>query len=159
MNEFRNKIRALKGEFPLGDSALIPAIHRAEADFGALTQEAAVAIAEELGTAPEHVTAVASFYHLIKREQTGKFHFLVCSNLSCMICGAYDLLAWLEKELGVPQQMITPDGLFSYEETECIGACDMAPAVLVNGQRMGPLNSQGTLSRLLDSLRKEAGNA
>lgn len=159
MNEFRQKIRALKSEFPVGASALIPAIHEAEAVFGALTREAAVAIADEMGTRPEHVEAVASFYHLIKRERVGKFHFLVCTNLSCMICGAYDLFGWMKELLGTEPGEVTEDGLFSYEETECIGACDMAPAVLLNGERTGPMNTREKLGQLLERLRKEAGNA
>ncbi len=159
MNEFKEKIRALKNEFPLGNSVLIPAIHEAEARFGALTHDAAVAIAEETGTRPEHVEAVASFYHLIKRESVGKFHFLVCTNLSCMICGAYDLFGWMRELLSTEPGKPTPDGLFSYEEAECIGACDMAPAVLLNGERMGPINTKEKLGQLLEKLRKEAGNA
>ncbi|MGC8894009.1 MAG: NAD(P)H-dependent oxidoreductase subunit E [candidate division WOR-3 bacterium] len=159
MNEFKEKIRSFKAEFPAVGSALIPAIHEAEARFGALTPEAAVAIAEEMGTAPEHVEAVASFYHLIKRETVGKFHFLVCTNLSCMLCGAYDLFGWMKELLGTEPGRVTEDGLFSYEEAECIGACDMAPAVLLNGERVGPLNTREKLSQLLEKLRKEAGNA
>jgi len=159
MNEFREKIRALKAEFPVAASALIPAIHEAEARFGALTPEASAAIAEELGTKPEHVEAVASFYHLIKREGVGRFHFLVCTNLSCMICGAYDLFGWMRELLGKEPGAVTDDGLFSYEEAECIGACDMAPAVLLNGERVGPINTREKLSQLLEKLRKEAGNA
>ena len=159
MNDFREKIRNLKAEFPKGASALIPAIHEAEARFGALTREAAVAIADEMGTMPEHVEAVASFYHLIKRESVGRFHFLVCTNLSCMICGAYDLFGWMKELIGTEPGKPTADGLFSYEEAECIGACDLAPAVLLNGERMGPLNTKEKLSQLLEKLRKEAGNA
>jgi NADH:ubiquinone oxidoreductase subunit E len=159
MNEFKERIRALKAEFPLGASALIPAIHEAQARFGALTPDAARAIAEELGTKPEHVEAVASFYHLIKREGVGRFHFLVCTNLSCMICGAYNLFGWMRELLGTEPGEVTDDGLFSYEEAECIGACDLAPAVLLNGERVGPLNSKEQLAHILEKLRKEAGNA
>ena len=158
MSDFKEKLKDLKAEFPEGDTALIPAIHKAEEEFGALTEDAAKVIAQELGTSPEHVQAVASFYHLIKREETGKFHFLVCTNLSCMICGAYDLFGWLKEELKVEPGQVTEDGLFSFEETECIGACDMAPAVLVNGERFGPIDTKDKLRQLLDNLAKEAKN-
>ncbi|MEO0180442.1 MAG: NAD(P)H-dependent oxidoreductase subunit E [candidate division WOR-3 bacterium] len=159
MNGFRERIRELKAEFPMGDSALIPSIHEAVSRFGALSRDVAVVIADELGTKPEHVEAVASFYHLIKRESVGRFHFLVCTNLSCMICGAYDLFGWMKELLGVEPGQTTPDGLFSYEEAECIGSCDLAPAVLLNGERIGPLDTRDKLKNLLDGLRREVGNA
>ena len=123
-----------------------------------LTWEEAQAIAGHVGTSPEEVVSVASFYHLIPKEPRGKYHFLVCTNVSCMLNGAYDVLGWLRELLGVEPGQVTGDGLFSYEETECIGACDIAPAALLNGERVGPL-SRESLAQLIEKLRKEAGDA
>ena len=151
----REEVKRLKERFPEGMTALIPALHLAQERYGQITEEAAREIAEALGTTPEHVLSVASFYHLFHRKPVGKFHFLVCTNLSCMINGAYNVVGWLRELLGVGPGEITPDGLFSYEETECIGACDIAPAALVNGVRVGPL-TRDKLRELLEKFKEEA---
>ena len=74
----------------------------------------------------------ASFYEMFKLHPTGKYVVGVCTNISCMLTGAYELLEHCEKSLGVSVGGTTPDGLFTLEEVECIAACTVAPAVQVN---------------------------
>jgi NADH:ubiquinone oxidoreductase subunit E len=77
---------------------------------------------------PGYVEGVATFYSLFHLEPVGKHHFYVCTNLSCMLRGAEDMVDHLKKATGVKEAgQVSPDGLFSYEEVECMGACEYAP--------------------------------
>ena len=136
-----------------GKGAILQELVKMAEGGGHLTWEEAQRIAGEVGTSLEEVLSVGSFYHLIPKRPRGKYHFLVCTNVSCMLNGAYDVLEWLRELLGVEPGEVTPDGLFSYEETECIGACDIAPAALLNGERVSPLTKE-SLAKMIEELRE-----
>ena len=78
------------------------------------------------------VNEVLTYYSMLHRKPMGKYHIQVCTNISCMLRGAYDLYERFQDELGIGHKGVTKDGLFSLEEVECIGACCWAPAIQVN---------------------------
>ena len=75
---------------------------------------------------------VATYYSMLRFKLAGKYNIQVCTNISCMLRGAYEVLDRFHEELGIDPNGVTPDGLFSLEEVECIGACCWAPAIQVN---------------------------
>ena len=108
----------------------MPALDLAQDELGHLTPEAMSEVAAALQLDPGYVEGVATFYTLFHLEPVGKHRFYVCTNLSCMLRGAEDVVHRLKDAIGVREPgEISKDGLFSYEEVECLGACEYAPVV------------------------------
>lgn len=120
------------GRFPRKKSALIPLLHLAQEQDGYVTQDAMVHIAEILDLAPAEVYGTASFYEMFKFHPIGKYCINICTNISCQLVGAWNLLHHAEERLGIKAGSTTGDGLFTIEDVECIAACTEAPAVQVN---------------------------
>ncbi|HVH63785.1 MAG TPA: NAD(P)H-dependent oxidoreductase subunit E, partial [Candidatus Dormibacteraeota bacterium] len=122
------EIKELPAKYPQPRSAVMPALDLAQEELGHLTPQTMSEVAEALQLDPGYVQGVATFYSLFHLEPIGKHHFYVCTNLSCMIRGAYDIVEHIKKSTGVTEpDQVSPDGLFSYEEVECLGACEFAP--------------------------------
>lgn len=105
----------------------MPALDIAQEELGYLTPEAMSEVAELLRLDPGYVEGVASFYTLFHVAPTGRHHFLICTNLSCTLRGAEEVCEHLRRRIGVEPKQVSDDGLFSYEEVECLGACEYAP--------------------------------
>jgi NADH-quinone oxidoreductase subunit E len=124
------EIQALPARFPQPRSAVMPALDIAQEEVGYLTAEAMAEVAAALKLDPGYVEGVATFYTLFHLEPVGKHLFYFCTNLSCALRGAGGLVEHFRKSLDLDEPgQITPDGLFSYEEVECLGACEYAPVV------------------------------
>ncbi len=125
-----NEIQALPARFPQPRSAVVPALDIAQEEVGYLTPEAMVEVAAALKLDPGYVEGVATFYTLFHLKPTGKHLFYVCTNLSCTLRGAGEVVEHLRQSLDLDEPgQVTPDGLFSYEEVECLGACEYAPVL------------------------------
>jgi NADH-quinone oxidoreductase subunit E len=106
----------------------MPALDLAQEELGHLTPEAMSEVASALQLDPGYVEGVATFYTLFHLEPVGKHRFYVCTNLSCMLRGAEDVVDRLKDAIGVREPgQVSKDGMFSYEEVECLGACEYAP--------------------------------
>jgi NADH-quinone oxidoreductase subunit E len=123
---------ALVEKYPVKRSALIPMMLYAQDEIGYLSDTAIAEIAERLSLTPLEIRNVASYYSMLRFKPAGKFNIQVCTNISCMLRGAYDLFDRFQDELHIGHKGITADGVFSLEEVECIGACCWAPAIQVN---------------------------
>jgi len=122
------EIRELPARFPQPRSAVMPALDLAQEELGHLTPEAMSEVAEALELDPGYVEGVATFYTLFHLQPIGKYRFYVCTNLSCMLRGSGDVVEHLRQAIGVKEPgEISTDGMFSYEEVECLGACEYAP--------------------------------
>ncbi len=108
-------------------------------------------IASRLGVSPAHVHGVVTFYTMYKRRPWGKYHIQVCTTLSCMLRGSDDLMAHLEKRLGIKPGQTSPDGRFSLIKVECLGSCGTAPMLQLNDDYHENLTIE-SLDRLLDGL-------
>ncbi len=120
------------GRYPVPKSALIPLLHLAQQQDGYLTTDAMTHIAELVGVTPAEVLGTASFYEMFKLQPVGRYVLNVCTNISCQLLGAEDLLHHAERTLGIHAGGTTPDGLFTLEDVECIAACTEAPCLQVN---------------------------
>ncbi len=123
---------ALVEKYPVKRSALIPMLLYAQDEVGYLSDAVVAEVARRIGITELEVRNVATYYSMLRFKPAGKFNIQVCTNISCMLRGAYEVYERFQEELGVGPKGVTPDGLFSVEEVECIGACCWAPAVQVN---------------------------
>jgi NADH-quinone oxidoreductase E subunit len=124
--------REIIGRYPRTKSALIPVLHLAQEQDGYVSTEAMAHIAELMGLTPAEVYGTASFYEMFKFEPVGRYCINICTNISCQLLGAWELLEHAEHTLGIKSGSTTEDGLFTIEDVECIAACTEAPALQVN---------------------------
>ena len=118
--------------YPTKRSVLVPILLFAQDEIGCLTDECITELAQRLELTVLDVRNVISYYSLLITKPRGKYNVQVCTNIACTLRGGDELLAHCAKKLGIGHKGTTPDGLFSLEEVECIGACSWAPAVQVN---------------------------
>jgi NADH-quinone oxidoreductase subunit E len=130
--QLASRFDALVTKYPAKRSALIPMLLYAQDEIGYLSDAVINEIAERLSITTLDVRNVASYYSMLRFKPAGRFNVQVCTNISCMLRGAYDLYERFQEELGIGHKDITPDGMFSLEEVECIGVCCWAPAIQVN---------------------------
>jgi NADH-quinone oxidoreductase subunit E len=119
-------------KYPLRRSALVPMLLYAQDEIGYLSDAVVAEVAERIGITELDVRNVATYYSMLRFKPAGKYNVQVCTNISCMLRGAYDVYERFQDELGIGHKGVTADGLFSLEEVECIGACCWAPAIQVN---------------------------
>ena len=147
---------ALVEKYPVCRSALVPMLLYAQDEVGYLSDSVIAEVAARIGVTELEVRNVATYYSMLRFKPAGKFNVQVCTNISCMLRGAYDLFDRFQQELGVGHKGVTADGLFSLEEVECIGACSWAPAVQVNYDFHQELTPE-RLDQILDAYRERAG--
>ena len=123
---------ALVEKYPIKRSALVPMLLYAQDEIGYLSDAVIDEVAERIGITPLDVRNVATYYSMLRFKPAGRFNVQVCTNISCMLRGAYDVYERFQDELGIGHKGVTPDGVFSLEEVECIGVCCWAPAIQVN---------------------------
>jgi NADH-quinone oxidoreductase subunit E len=131
-DEFESRFAEMITHYPTKRSALVPALLYAQDETGYLSDEVIAEIASRLDLTELDVRNVISYYSMLTVKPRGKFNVQVCTNISCMVRGAEELFDHCKKKLGIGHKGTTPDGLFSLEEVECIGACSWAPAAQVN---------------------------
>ncbi|MBS3937939.1 MAG: NADH-quinone oxidoreductase subunit NuoE [Peptococcaceae bacterium] len=123
-----------------GDAgALIQVLHAAQDVFGYVSEEVQEKVAEALGVPISEVYGVATFYSLFSLKPRGQYKIGVCLGTACYVRGAAQVLAELEKQLGVKVNDTTGDGKFTLEVTRCIGACGLAPVITINEDVYGRL--------------------
>ncbi len=118
--------------YPLKRSALVPMLLYAQDEIGFVSEPAIQEIAKRLDLFDLDVRNVLSYYSMLRTKPAGKYNVQVCTNISCMLRGGYEVLDHCKAKLGIGHNQTTPDGVFSLEEVECIGACCWAPAMQVN---------------------------
>ena len=126
------EIDEIKVKYPDTKSALLPALYIAQREFGWLSQEAMLCVADALNLPGAMIRGTASFYSMFRHKQAGRHLIQLCTNVSCMILGAERLVDFIETKYGLKPGGTTEDKRFSLVVMECIGACGTAPAMLVN---------------------------
>jgi len=136
-------------------SAVMAALVIAQDEKGWLAPETMDFVAEYLGMAPVAVYEVASFYTMYNREPVGTHKLTICTCLPCGLQGSLAAADHLKKRLGIEFDETTPDGWFTLKEGECMGACAMAPVVLVDNKRMCDEMTNEKLDALIDELSRK----
>jgi len=130
--EFEARFAEMLTHYPTKRSALVPTLLYAQDEVGSLSDEVIAELARRMDLTELEVRNVISYYSMLTTKPRGKYNVQVCTNIACMLRGGEELLEHCEKKLGVGHKGTTPDGVFSLEEVECIGACSWAPAAQVN---------------------------
>jgi NADH-quinone oxidoreductase E subunit len=149
----KQQIERLRTRYPTSQAALLPVLHVAQDEFGHLSDEAIELVAKTLSLAPAHVFGVVTFYTMFHREPHGANELMVCTNVSCMLRGAYGILGHIEKRLGVKAGETTADGAFHLVEEECLAACANAPMMICGPEYYLDLTPE-KVDRALDDLKK-----
>jgi len=134
-------------------SAVMACLAIVQQDEGFISEVREREIAAYLGMAPIAVHEVTTFYNMYNQRPVGKFKLNVCTNLPCQLRDGAVALAHLEKKLGIQMGETTPDGMFTLQQSECLGACADSPVMLVNDRTMCSFMSNEKLDQLIDGLR------
>jgi NADH-quinone oxidoreductase subunit E len=141
--ENEQRARDLIALYPHSRSAMMPILHVLQEQDGYLAEDGMEHVGELLGLAPAEVRGTASFYDMFHFEPIGKYLIAVCTNIACMLQGAYELLEHAEESLGIAPGGTTTDGLFTLEDAECLALCGNAPCLTVNWRFFGDVGPDG----------------
>ena len=138
-------------------SAVMACLAIVQQEQGFVSKEAEKEVAEYLGMPPIAVHEVTTFYNMYNQQKVGKYKLNVCTNLPCQLRDGMKALQHLEMRLGIEMGETTPDGLFTLQQSECLGACADSPVMLVNDRTMCSFMSTDKLDQMIDGLRKAEG--
>ncbi len=150
-DELKKKITDIQGRYEVKRAALIPALHLVCDEYGWISGDACVELAELFEMKPVQVREVASFYSMFPLEETGKYVIKVCKTLSCFIMGAENILEHIQKRLNIGLNETTKDKKFTLMTFECLGACDKAPVMQINDKQYEHLTIE-KVDKILDGL-------
>ncbi len=153
--ELEARFAKMIANYPPGrqKGALIPMLLYAQDEVGAVTDEVIDEVSRRLNVPRVEIEEVLGYYTMLTREPRGRYHLQICTNISCMLTGGEELFEHACRKLGIGNGQKTPDGQFSLEEVECLGACSWAPAIQVNYDFHYQMTPE-KLDRLIESLRK-----
>jgi NADH-quinone oxidoreductase subunit E len=148
----KKKIEEIVSRYPQKEAAILPVLHIIQQEFGSISPEVEKMVARILGMKPIRVRELVTFYTMFHRKALGKYHIQVCSNLSCSLMGADNLVDYLAEKLGIEPGETTPDKKFTLSKVECLGACERAPCMMVNFNYYGDISPE-KVDEILDSLK------
>jgi NADH-quinone oxidoreductase E subunit len=149
----KQQVDRLLSRYPTKQAALLPVLHVAQEEFGHLPDEAIELVSRTLDVSPAHIFGVITFYTMFHREKQGRNELMVCTNISCMLRGGYDILRHIETRLGIKAGETTSDGAFSIVEEECLAACANAPMMICGEQYYLDL-TPAKVDAALDDMRR-----
>jgi NADH-quinone oxidoreductase subunit E len=148
------ELEALKTHYPETKACILPCLWIAQREYGGyLSGEAIAEVAFRLQRSYAEIEGVATFYSLYNTAHNpGRHKLELCTCLSCHVNGTWDLRDYIKRKLGIGHGETTPDGMFTFEEVECLNACDRAPVMQVGDEYFGPMDESG-IDQLIDRLR------
>ncbi len=155
---FQQRVDELKARYPDPDSAVMGALHLAQASHGGWLPPAALEeVAEAMEMTPAYVQSVASFYDMYNLAPVGRHMVEVCTNLSCALAGAQGVVDAFEEQLGVAPGETTEDGEVTFRLIECAGGCGYAPVVVVDHRYREPVRPE-QVPAIVEELRGGANH-
>ena len=139
-------------KYPTSLAAIMPVLYIAQEQNGFISNEVMEEIAAVLNIDKVNVLSAVTFYTMYHTRPVGKYHIQVCTNVSCMLRGAYEIWDSVKDKLGIDHLQVTPDSKYSLEEVECMGACGYAPMIAVNEDYFENLNKEKVFE-IIDSLK------
>ena len=139
-------------KYPVRKPAVMAALYIAQEQNGYINFEVMKEIANVLGITAEEVLGVVTFYTMYHQKQMGKYHIQVCTNVSCMLRGGYEIWNQVKNKFGIDHLEVTADQKFSLEEVECMGSCGTAPMIAINEDFYENLSKE-KVEELLESLK------
>jgi NADH-quinone oxidoreductase E subunit len=153
--ENQKRLDEIRTHYPTKQAAVMPALWIAQEQFGWLSTDVMQYVGDVLHIPYETVLGVAEFYTMYNKKPVGKYHLQVCTNVSCMLCGGYDVFDYISQKLGIKNGETTADGIFTLSEAECLGSCGTAPMMQVNNYYEENLNKEN-IDHLLKKLSKQS---
>ena len=154
MKELKEYIASIKNKGRI-ESHLIAVLHKAQQIYNYLPEDVMDEIAHEMKIPTAHIWGVATFYHYFNLKAPGKHVISVCLGTACYVKGAGQVLEAAKKELGITEGEVTEDGLFSLQPARCLGACGLAPVVMIDDKIYGNLTGKAMVD-LIKQYRKNA---
>ena len=139
-------------KYPVRKPAVMAALYIGQEQNGFISSEVMKEVAEVLGISTEEVLGVVTFYTMYHQKQMGKYHIQVCTNVSCMLRGGYEIWNQVKDKYGIEHLGVTSDQKFSLEEVECMGSCGTAPMIAVNEDYYENLSKE-KVEEILESLK------
>jgi NADH-quinone oxidoreductase E subunit len=139
-------------KYPFKRPAVMPVLYIAQEQNGYISGEVMKEVASILGLTSEDVLGIVTFYTMYHQKPVGKYHIQICTNVSCMLRGAYEIYDQVKNKLGINNMEVTADKQFSVEEVECMGSCGTAPMIAVNEDYFENLNKE-KVNQILESLK------
>jgi len=149
----KNKFDQVIARYPVKRSAIVPLLMFGQDEIGYVSDELVEEIARRVEVGRIEVIEDIGYYSMLHRKPIGKYNFQVCTNISCLLRGGEEILDHCSKRLGIGHKQTTPDGLFSLEEVECLGACCGAPAMQVNYGYYEDLTAE-KIDKLIEQLKR-----
>ncbi len=150
-------LEKIRGRVALSDhprELAVDVMYAVQKKYGYMSDEALQEAGKTLGMTPLEVEELATFYDFIYRKPVGRYVIHICDSIMCVIEGYQSIVDYLSKKLNVSPGGTTDDGMFTLLPTCCIGYCDHAPAMLINGKLYGPLTPE-VIDRLLEEYREK----
>ncbi len=146
------RIKQEFNKYPEKKPVVMKALYIAQEQNGYISNEVIKEVANLLDMHSEEVLGVVTFYTMYHQKPMGKYHFQVCTNVSCMLRGGYEIWDRVKEKLGIENMEVTEDSIFSLEEVECMGSCGTAPMVAVNEDYYENLSKE-KVEEILESLK------
>jgi NADH-quinone oxidoreductase subunit E len=151
-NDLYDKIQQVAAQYPVRRSAVMPALRLAQEKYGWLPPDAFREVADALDLTPAYCQAIASFYDMFHLEPVGRHMIEVCTNVSCALLGAQQVLEAFESELGIQAGETSDDGAFTLRTVECAGGCGWGTVVAVDHRYREPVRPED-VSGIVEELR------
>lgn len=151
-NDLYDEIQRVAAQYPVRRSAVMPALRLAQEKYGWLPPDAFRAVADALDLTPAYCQAIASFYDMFHLEPVGAHMIEICTNVSCALLGAQQVLEAFERELGIHAGETSDDGAFTLRTVECAGGCGWGTVVAVDHRYHEPVRPED-VSGIVEELR------
>jgi len=148
------KIEDVKSRYPQAQAALLPVLWMIQEKEGWISEESMRYAGDLLNVPYEHVLGVCTFYTMFNKKPRGKYHLQICTNVSCMLRGGYELFKHASDKLGIGNNETTADGMFTIEEVECLGSCGTAPMMQVNNREYYENLDAEKFSKIIEDFKK-----
>lgn len=146
------QVEEIKSRYPQPKAALLPVLWMLQEKLGWISTDSMKYAGDLLNVPYEHVLGVVTFYTMFNKKPRGKYHLQICTNVSCMLRGGYDLYNYASEKLGIKNNETTSDGMFTIEEVECLGSCATAPMLQLNNRDFYENLSVDKLQNLIEEL-------
>jgi len=155
MIQFSEKAKAefdeLIKHYPDKQAALLPVLYLAQSEFGYISPEVTDYLAGLMDLSSAQIYSVASFYPMFHKRPPGKYHIVVCRNITCSMMGSEEIIDYIRSRLGIEVGETTPDGRFTLDLIECLASCDTAPTMQINNRYHEELTVE-KVKEILDKL-------
>ncbi len=149
----KSDITALMARYPEKRSAIMPALYIAQREYGGLPDQAIKELSGLLGYSTTEINGVATFYVMYAREKRGEHTIYFCTDLPCALSGADEMMKHIEHKLGCKAGQTTADGKITLRDAECLGGCDHAPVMLIDGEEHAQDLTTEKIDEILERLK------